>query len=286
METKNYYDCIIMGKGPAGLSAALYLQRANLSTLVIGKTSGSLVDADIQNYFGVSKKTKGIELIENTTENLKSLGTEFLEDYIVKINPQNLIEVTTESGKKYLSKFLVIAIGRSKNQITQKSGISYCATCDGFFYRNKVVAVKGNNPYALEEAEYLENVCKKVYILTDGEPKISTNIEVIDKKIDDLIFTDDKFSAVKFGDFILELDGLFISDMVTTSSMQGFGIITKNGHIKINENYQTNIKNIYAAGDITGTPYQVAKAVYDGMMCGYSIIKEFNIQKQLKDSEK
>lgn len=281
METKNIYDVIIMGIGPAGLSTALYTQRANLKTLIIGEKGGSLLNADIQNFFGISTKTRGSVLIDNTINNLNELGAEFVYENVVKINPlKDITEITTSEGKIFYSKFLVIAIGKSQNNIIQKSGISYCATCDGFFYRNKIVAVKGNSSFTLEEAEYLKNICQKVYILTDGEaPKFNTDIQIIDQKIKDIVYTDTTLDSVVFDGFTLKLDGLFITDSVTTSSMQGFGIITKNNHIKVDENYRTNIKNIYAVGDIIGMPYQIAKAVYDGMMCSYAIIKENNIQK-------
>ncbi|MBQ7308094.1 MAG: NAD(P)/FAD-dependent oxidoreductase [Clostridia bacterium] len=271
---KIIYDCIIVGKGPSGLSCALYTQRANLKTLIIGKDGGSMYDADIENFFGVKQKIKGAELIKNTCSNLGNLGAKFCDEFAIKFEQENnLIKVDTETQTFY-GKYMVIATGKSSTKIIKKNGVSYCATCDGFFYKNKIVGVKGDLKRVLEEANYLKNICQKVYILADGKnEKLDTDLEVIDKKIEDIIFENDTLSKIKFADSELKLDGLFICENVSVNSMQNFGIITKNDFVKVNENYQTNIKNIFAIGDIIGYPYQVAKAVYDGMMCAMSIIK-------------
>ena len=205
---------------------------------------------------------------------MKNLGTKFCEDYVVKIEPQKEnIKVTTDSDEEFFCKYLVIGIGRKITKEKYK-GASYCATCDGFFYRNKIVAVKGNNSMAVEDSIYLKNIAKKVYILTDGEKaKYNYDCEVLTDTIKELVYDNERIIGVKFEDKILDIDGLFVCENVSLNSMSSFGIITKNNHIKVDENYQTNIKNIFAVGDVVGMPYQISKAVYDGMKCGIYISK-------------
>ena len=270
-----------MGCGPAGLSAGLYIVRANLSTLIIGKNDGNLTKAKIENYFGLKEKTDGATLVADTIDNLVRLGAVFCDDYVVKIEPQkDFVKAETVTGKVFCAKKLIIAIGKKVVNNKYKGGVSYCATCDGFFYRKKIVAVKGNNARAKEDIDYLKNMCAKVYSLTDGEkPVFETDVEVITEKISDIIYNDNMISGIRFGEKILSVDGLFISENVSVDSMQSFGIIAKDGFVKVNENYQTNIPDIYAVGDIVGMPYQVAKAVYDGMMCANHIIREHLKQK-------
>lgn len=274
---RKFYDVIILGKGPSGLSCALYTQRGNMSTLIIGKNEGGIFGANVENFFGVREATKGAKMVDDTVYNLKNLGSDFIEEYAVKIEPQeNTIKVITDGNKEFNCTYLVIAVGKNVGQKKYQGGVSYCATCDGYFYRNKIVAVLGNNSNAFDDAKYLSNICQKVYLLTDGEqPKINTEIEVITDKINDLIFENNTLSKIEFNNKDLKVDGLFISEKVSINSMQSFGIITKNGFIKINEEYQTNVKNIFAIGDVVGYPHQIAKAVYDGMVCGMNLTKNF-----------
>lgn len=279
MENENFYDVIILGKGPSGLSCAIYTQRANLSTLIIGKNDGNLSKAKIENYFGISEKVDGKILIENTEKNLLNLGAKFIDDYVVEIENKNtFFSVTTKSKLRFSCKYLVFAFGVNYNR-KYNFNVSYCAVCDGFFYKNKVVAVKGNTEKTLNDAIYLSKICKKVYVLTDGENQNFllnedvSNIEVITNKIVNIIAIDNQPNVVKFENDSIEISGLFISENVSINSVQSLCIITKNNFIKVNENKMTNIKNIYAIGDICGYPHQVAKAVYDGMICGLDIIK-------------
>ena len=276
MENNNIiYDVIILGKGPAGLSCGLYTQRAGLNTLIIGKDGGSMYNADIENFFGVKEKVKGKILIENTCQNLQNLGAKFCDEFSLKFEVEkDTIKVFTDNNIFY-GKNVVIATGKQNGKTIKQQGVSYCATCDGFFYRNKIVAVKGDSKRVLEEANYLKNICQKVYILLDGkEQDFETDLEIIKEKITELIFENDTLSKIKFNEKELKLDGLFIVENVSVNSMQALGIITKDNFIKVNQDYQTNVNNIFAIGDVIGYPHQIAKAVYDGMMCAFTIIKQ------------
>lgn len=278
----NQYDTIILGKGPAGLTCALYLQRANIKTLVVGKDDGNIFKANrIQNIFGISGTISGKELVENTIQNLSSIGCNFLNNYCTKIEPNDSnILVTLDSGEKYSCNNLVIAIGKSVVQDKYPKCVSYCATCDGFFYKNKVVAIKGNWSNIEEDVKYLSNICSKIYILSEDNKKITTDLgEIITSNISNYVLDDyGNLKKIIFDDGKeIEVSGLFVSENISLNSVKNFGIITKNNHIKVNENYMTNIKNVFAVGDVIGAPYQIAKACYDGMRCAMIISsKTFN----------
>ena len=154
-------------------------------------------------------------------------------------------------------------------------GISYCAICDGFFYRNKKVAILGSGDYALSEASDLENLASELTILTNGEElKSETKYTVNNKKIKS-IDGDEKIKSITFEDGSkLDIDGLFIALGVAggLDFAKKLGILTENNNILVNENMETNIKGVYAAGNITGGLLQVSKAVSDGAKAGISII--------------
>ena len=187
------YDAIVVGSGPAGISASLYMARANLKVLIVSKGIGTLDKVSkIENYYGLEKATTGKELQENGINQDKKLGVEFIKDEVVQIDYNNIFEVETVNSK-YKSKVVILATGISRKESNiegikefEGKGISYCATCDGFFFRGKDVAVLGSKDYALHEAEHLKQVANSVTMLTNGEQPVenrSIDINVEEKKI-------------------------------------------------------------------------------------------------------
>ena len=280
------YDVIILGAGPAGISASLYTKRANLKTLILYNDKSGLEKASlIENYYGFKNGITGEELYNTGIEQAKNIGVEVLKEEVVKIenNIEHFNVVTTKN--EYQSKNLILATGNKKNRPKIKGiekfegkGVSYCAICDGFFYRNRSVAVLGSGNYAISETNELINIADNITILTNGKeaPEFrADNVKVDTKEIEE-IDGEDKVEEVKFKDgTTIKTDGIFVAEGVAGSSefAKKLGIITQKDKIVVNENMETNIKGIYACGDCTGGLLQVSKAVYEGAKAGLEVIK-------------
>jgi thioredoxin reductase (NADPH) len=279
------FDVIIIGAGPAGISAALYAKRANRSVLVLYHGESQLEKAHlIDNYYGFNGGISGKDLYNDGINQAKALGAEVKNEEVLHIamNADMNYEVKTSEGE-YTGKTLILATGNKKLKPNIKGiaefdakGISYCAICDGFFYRNKVVAVLGNGDYALSEAADLENIAKKVYILTNGAPAPETDkYEVITKNIAE-ITGDIKVGAVAFDDGTsLETDGIFVALGVAGGAdfAKKLGIALEGDSIKVKEDMSTNIPGVFSCGNVTGGLLQVCKAVYEGAEAGLSAVK-------------
>ncbi|NLB36149.1 MAG: NAD(P)/FAD-dependent oxidoreductase [Clostridiales bacterium] len=278
-------DVIIIGSGPAGVSAALYTVRAGFETLIISKDFGSLEKAErIENYYGLSQPLSGVELAKAGVKQAQSLGVELVNEEVVGIGWEDGFTVSTTQNV-YTSGSVIIATGSSRTvpkieglQSFEGRGISYCAVCDAFFYRNKNVAVLGSGDYALHEAAELKGIVGSVTLLTNGaEPytKFPDEVSINTKKI--VKFGgDDKLSSVVFADGSeLSVDGIFIAYGVAGSAdlAKKIGAITENNKVIVDNNMATNIPGLFAAGDCTGGMLQVAKAVYEGAMAGAQSIK-------------
>lgn len=283
------YDVIIIGVGPAGISAALYTVRANLKTLLIGKNKSYLAKADkIENYYGFPNGISGKELLESGINQAKNIGTEILDDEVTSLEFENGFNIKT-SNDKFSAKAVLIATGlpprRPKIEGVQNfegKGISYCTTCDGFFYRGKKVGVLGNGNYAAQEAGELEPFTKDITIFTNGEEPIfngeykdAEKKYKIDKRKIKSVTGENTLGAVDFEEGEEKLDGLFIA-AATASSVDfavKLGVEVNNGAIKVNEKMKTNLEGIYAAGDCVGGIKQVSVAVGEGAAAGRSIIE-------------
>ena len=188
------YDTIILGSGPAGVSASLYTRRANKKTLIIYSGESDLKNAHkIDNYYGFENGISGDDLYKNGLKQARNLGVEIANEEVFKIEVNNKsFRIVTEKNT-YESKTIILAIGTKRNvpQIQgikelEGKGVSYCAICDGFFYRNKDVAVIGSGNYAISETNDLINVANKITILTNGEkaPEFrADNVNIITKNI-------------------------------------------------------------------------------------------------------
>lgn len=281
-------DVVILGSGPAGISAALYTARAGMDTLIVGRGGGSLTKTEtIENYYGFPEPVSGKVLIKNGIDQAKRLGVNIVEDEVVGISYDGNFAIKTKSND-YHAPFIVMATGSSRQtpkiggiKEFEGKGVSYCAVCDGFFYRKKEVAVLGCGEYALHEASELLQIADKVTILTNGEElsaEFPPEIRINKKKISSLEGENGILKSVCFSDgSALETAGLFVAVGVagSTDLAKKVGAETKGAYIVTDENKRTNIPNLYAAGDCTGGLLQVSKAVYDGAIAGTNIIKEF-----------
>lgn len=280
------YDVIIIGAGPAGISASLYTKRAGYKTLIIYNNESSLKYADkIDNYYGFENEITGNELYNRGIKQAKNLGVELLQDEVVSLEYNDVNFKVSTLKNTYESKIVILATGIRRNKPKIKGidefegkGISYCAICDGFFYKNKNVSVIGNGNYAISELMHLLNVADKVTLLTNGKEAPlfrAENLSVIDKKIEG-INGDTKVRSVEFSDnTTIDIDGVFIAEGVASSTdlASRVGAFTNKNNIIVDENMKTNVNGLYACGDATGGLLQISKAVYEGAKAGISIIK-------------
>ena len=274
---------IIIGSGPAGVSAALYSIRAGLNTLIVSAGVGALAKAEkIENFYGTGKPLTGRELHALGEKQAEDLGVRFVRGQVVSVEYLGDFTVST-SSESFTSKALILATGTSRKAPKIKGvagfegrGVSYCAVCDAFFYRKKPVAVIGEGEYALKEALELSHVTGDVTILTDGlEPRADmSKFNVITDKISE-IYGEDSVSGVLFGSGkSIEVKGVFIALGVagSTDMARKIGAVIKEGKISVNEKLETSVPGLFAAGDCVGGTLQVYKAVYDGALAAKSAI--------------
>lgn len=274
---------VVIGAGPAGITSAIYLFRAGVETTVLHNGIGSLEKAEkIENYYGFPEPVSGEQLFENGIKQAEKIGIKVLKSQVYSILFNDNFEITTNE-KTYNADVVILAngISRNKPQIENFSkyegnGVSYCATCDGFFYKGLDVAVLGNSEYTLHEAAELLPIANNVMIFTNGESKISDDRFVINQKKIKTLLGQDSLEEVEFeaGEKI-KIDGLFVAMGVAsgTDLAKKIGIITDDkGGIQVDENQKTNIPGIFAAGDCTRGLLQVSKAVSEGAVAAKSAI--------------
>ena len=286
------YDSIIIGSGPAGITASLYMARAGLNVLIISKNQSALDKAEkIENYYGFEMPISGKELNENGIKQAKRIGVEFLEKEVISIKYSEnecyeVIVANQGKDEKYIAKTIVLATGTNRNKPKIKGikefegrGISYCAICDAAFFRNKDVGVLGNGDYAIGEIEELLPIVKSVTMLTNGLEPIeyrSNNLNINTKKIREFR-GNNTIEEIEFeDDSVEEISGIFIAQGVATSVdfAKKLGAMIENNYIVVNERMETTVQNIYACGDCTGGLLQISKAVYEGTKAGVEIIKK------------
>ncbi len=277
------YDVIIIGAGPAGIAAGIYAKRAGKNVLILYNGRSNLEKAEkIDNYYGFENGISGTKLYETGIKQAQNLGIEVKKEEVINIEKEkDFIIITTE--KEYNAKTLIIATGNKKIRPDIKGisefegkGISYCAICDGFFYKNKNVVVIGEGNYAISEAEDLKNIASSVKILTNGNYELkSDSFEINNKKIKEII-GDTKVRSIKFeDDSIIEVDGIFIAlgEASGADFAKKLGVILKSDGIVVDENMQTNIEGLFSCGNTNGGLLQVNKAVYEGMIAGLAASK-------------
>lgn len=282
------YEVIIIGAGPAGISASLYTRRANLKTLILYQTEGALEKTNkIENYYGFEKGITGKELYETGIKQAENIGVEVKKEEVTSIQMiEKEFKIQTEKSE-YIARSIILATGNKKNKPKIKNieelegkGVSYCAVCDGFFYKNKEIAVIGSGNYALSEVNELINLAGKITILTNGEsiPQFrleNDNVKISSKEIE-AIKGNNKVEEIAFKDgTTLKTEGIFVAQGVAGSVefAKKLGIVTEKDKIIVNENMETNLPGIYACGDCTGGLLQISKAVYEGTKAGMEAIK-------------
>lgn len=283
------YDVVIIGAGPAGISASLYTKRANKKTLVLYKDDSSLEKAiEIDNYYGFENGISGKELYENGIKQAKNIGVDVYEEEVIKVEKTINGFLIMTSKNEYKSKYVILATGNKKNKPKIKGikelegkGVSYCAICDGFFYKGKDVAVLGSGDYAISETNDLINLANSITILTNGEkaPEIrAENVKIETRSVTSINGTE-KVETVELEDgSTIKTDGVFVAQGVagSTEFAKKLGALVNKDKIVVNENMETSIKGLYACGDCVGGLLQVAKAVHEGVIAAMDIIKTNN----------
>ena len=294
---KEFYDVVVIGSGIAGMTAAIYLKRGGLSVLIIEKNvpGGQLNKINsIDNYPGFVK-TDGPTLAAELFSQVRNLDIEYLFDNVdnVDLNSSNKKIVT--GGCTIYCKYVVIATGRISRKLFDNDeryigkGISYCALCDGNFYKEKEVIVVGGANSAVEEALYLSNICKKVIIVYRGsklkaEEKMidklnnTDNIEVLyETEIKEYIIKDNKLDKVLLSNNkTLEVDGIFMAIGGIPNS-EIFNLEKYNDYIVVDKDLKTSIDKVYACGEIIKKDiYQLTTAVGEASIVANNIIKEIN----------
>jgi thioredoxin reductase (NADPH) len=295
--SQTLYDILIIGAGPAGFSAAIYGSRSQLKTIIFGDpTKGNLYKSHIiANYFGFPKAPTGPELTSLGIEQAKSFGTEHIISEIVdlKLNNDGTFTIKDDKQREYMSKTVIVATGQSyalsgiknEKELTGK-GISYCVICDGFFFKNKKVVVIGSGNYAGEEALQLLNYTKDITILSHGKELIfsdeikealkKSNIQTIKTvRIKEITGNNKAEKLTLMDGSEMAFEGYFMAVGVAgaVSFAKKMGLEMKNNYIKVDLDGNTNIKGLFAAGDCTGSPPQVASSVGNGCNAALSAIK-------------
>lgn len=278
------YDVIVIGSGPAGITTAIYTKRANLKTAVIAKDGGALEKAEkIENYYGF-ESISGKELYDAGVKQAKKLGVEYIKEEVLEVeNIDGGFKVITNITE-YVSKTVVLATGVVRNSVNisgikefEGRGVSYCAMCDAFFFKDKDVAVLGNGKFASNEILHLLPVVNSVNVLTNGKEKINfrdEKVKVFDKSIK-RISGKDRLEKVEFEDNTsIPVSAVFIAEGTATSVdfARRIGAEINNNNVIVDDNYMTNVAGLFAAGDCIGGLLQVSKAVSDGANTGVSVI--------------
>ena len=276
---------IIIGSGPAGISAALYAVRAGVDTTVLTKGPGALDRAEkIENYYGFAEPVSGAELERRSIENAKRLGVRFVTAEAVGLTYTDKLTVETVD-KNYPEDAVILATGASRAVPRipglaglEGHGVSYCATCDAFFYRGRDVAVLGSGEYALHEIQTLLPVAHSVTLLTGGAPltaqfppEVAVRTEAVEA-----ILGEERVTGVQLKDGgTLEVSGVFVALGVagSTALARKLGAEVNGSRIVVDDHMQTSLPGLYAAGDCTGGLLQVAKAVYEGAVAGTEAAK-------------
>ena len=293
------YDVIIIGGGPAGLSAGIYASRAKLKTLIIekGMEGGQIVNTmDVENYPGVIEGETGLELGMRMTEQTKKFGTEIINDKVVKVSLEGQEKVITCQGGEYRGKVVIIATGAISREMGvpgeaefKSRGISYCATCDAAFYQDSDVYVIGGGDAAVEEAMFISKFAKNVFVVhRRDELRAAKSIQekafanekihfiwdtVVEEVLGDKVATGIVLKNVKTGETTTHTSttdmpsiGIFvyIGYLPQTQLFEGVLELEK-GYIATDENMKTNVEGVFAVGDIRSKGIrQVVTAVADG----------------------
>ncbi len=289
------YDTIIIGAGPAGLTASIYAKRAMLDFLILEKwlPGGEIANTyEVENYPGINY-VSGAELADKMIEHTKQLGVDITLESVEKVDFEGDIKTIVTDRNTYFTKTVVIATGASARKLGAPGeqelsgrGVSYCAVCDGALFRNKVVAVVGGGDVAVEDAIYLSRVAKKVYIIhrrdelraakKEQEKMFAIdNIEPIWDSVVESFNGQDLLHSVTIKNkktnaiSELELDGVFVAIGMNPNVdyLQGAVALDEGNSIITDSLLETSAKGVFAAGDVRNTPLrQIVTSVSDGAL--------------------
>lgn len=295
------YDVIVIGAGPAGLTSAIYLKRANKNVLVLEKNTygGAIVNTnEIENYPGIPN-ISGFDFATNLYGQAKDLGAIIKFEEVIKINNGKEKEIITNKNK-YTAKAIIIATGRTTRKLGFEDkyiglGVSYCAMCDGAFYKNKTVAVVGGGNSAIDDALYLADIAKKVYLIhrRDKFTADAKTINLLKKKNNIKYVLNSQVTKIKGKDHLesievidnnnqireFKIDGLFIAigGVPTTEIFKDIIKFDENGYIKGNNLCHTNKTGIFVAGDVRKKDVrQLVTATSDGAIAATETVKYLN----------
>ena len=283
------YDCIKIGMGPAGMSAAIYAIQAGLNTLILEENSpGGLLNKlkQIDNYLGF-KNIDGPNLAYEMFEHIRSLDIKYKIATVQDIKNEKDYKVVTTNKGEFKTKGIIIACGRkvkrsgipNEDKFLNK-GVSYCAICDGALYKDKNVCVIGSSKIALEEAEYLSKICSTVTIIANKEINYNEkdNIKIINnKKIKEFVGNDYLESIILEDGTKLDTSCAFIYYGYTssTSFLNKYDLCDEKGYIIVDSNMKTKEDKIYACGDIIKKDlYQISTAISEGAIAATNLNKE------------
>lgn len=291
------YECVIIGAGVAGMTAAIYLKRAGISVLLLEKgVPGGQINKTsiIENYPGF-KKIDGPTLAMNMLDQVQSLDIPYQYGNVLSIEVDGDYKIIKTDMETIMTSRIILASGRKPRELglsNEKkllgSGISYCAYCDGMLYKNQDVVVIGGGNSALEEALYLADICKTVYIvhrrleyraddiLVKKLEKYDNIKSCLGQNVIEILEKDNRVSGVRLSDnSIFPVTGVFIyiGQIPETSFIEDL-ITLKDGYVMTNEHLETNIPGIYACGDVIKKElYQISTAIGEGALAGTNVVK-------------
>lgn len=298
------YDVIVVGSGPAGITSAIYLKRANINVCIMEKSApgGQLnKSSTIENYPGFEKIT-GPELAYNFYEQILNLDIPFINEEVIKIEDKTSYKIVETNKKTYTCKGIILALGRKPRSFDNKNvsllegkGVSYCSLCDGPLFKNQDVSIIGGGNSALEESLYLSDICKSVTIINRRDVLRGDKMlvdKVLKKDNINILYNSEVVEFNKQDDFLESLlintNGklnkldvkacfIFIGYVPATDFLSNLDILDEKGYIKTDKNLKTDIPFIYACGDtINKQVYQIVTATGEGAVSAISFINDYN----------
>jgi len=296
-------DVVIIGAGPAGLQAAIHAVRKKASVVVLGKPEqSSIFRAHVENYLGVDGVTGGGDLMQIGLAQAKRFGAELIaEDVLHVVQEDHLFKITIEDGRELLARTFIIATGTARKKLKVKGekeligkGVSYCVDCDANFYRNAKVAVVGNESAAVDGALTLLGYASEVHLVakelsvTEGLRKklAESSVQLHDGAWVKEILGETAVKGVLLDNgTTIDVEGVFVElgakGAIALATTLGVMLDTDTfSYIETNKKQETNMPGIYAAGDIAGPPWQMAKAVGEGCVAGWEAANFANKQKR------
>jgi len=289
MLEKRDYDVVILGSGPAGLQAAIHAARKKVSVLLLGKeTKSSLFHAHVENFCCLFN-VKGEDMLQVGRQQAVNFGSQVLEEDVLRVSPAGpAFQIITESGQELQTRSLIIATGTTRNKLGVPGekellgrGVSYCVECDANFYKGEDVAVVGSASAAVSGALTMLDYAAAVHLISDKlevtaalEEQLNDSAVIFheDRQVKEIVGRDSVESIVLKDDSTIAVNGVFIElgakGVMELATHLGVQLDDQMKYIQTNKKMETNVAGVFAAGDICGPPWQMAKAVGEGCVAG------------------